>query len=323
MVAATGQPSSSNIITSNYDWSSSGFITIDEAREQAIQNISDAAVGNRIVFPSGYDKLDDTLMGGFTPGKLYTIGARPSVGKSLFSNELLFGIMENAKKHNKKVIALYWTFEMSAADQIIRMIVKEVQLGMHDLYSIKTPLSNNTIQLIIDKTKRYKDYDVYFKEMSTTITNTFNTIDRIHKAHPDHTIINLFDHARLFSKDNERSEIEKLVNLTQGLVKIQQKTKCINILLSQLNRDADNANNKSNNYVPKMSQLFGSDSLGQESHCVILLNRPRDMYNIMGKYCGQDTEDLLAVHVVKNRDYKTGLIPFDINLDTLTISERT
>jgi hypothetical protein len=55
----------------------------------------------------------------------------------------------------------------------------------------------------------------------------------------------------------------------------------------------------------------------------MMLQRPYDLYNITDNYCGEDPVGLLACHIEKNRDGLLGMIPFQTDLSTFTINERT
>lgn len=308
---------------SDFDWKRHGLITIGDARYEAFKEIQDAAAGLRLVFPTGFKKLDRQLLGGFTPGKLYILGGRPGAGKSFVSNEILFRVLNAAKKDKKKVICLYWSFEMPARQQIIRMITKEIQMTSAQLLSIDQVLPSDLINKAVKLTERYNNLPVFFKQVSTTIYDAFTTVSDIYKQYPYHTIINLWDHSRLFIPDDDSDgELQRLVALTQGLVRMQQKTQCINILLSQLNRNIEQPTRKASGYQPMLSDLFGSDSLGQEAEVVMLINRPHDLYNITHKYCGQDPIGLLALHIEKNRNGMMGMISFDCSIQTFTLQER-
>ena len=68
--------------------------------------------------------------------------------------------------------------------------------------------------------------------------------------------------------------------------------------------------------------MFGGDSIGQDAHVVMILNRPHDLYGITTNYCDENPVGLLACHVEKNRDGLLGLIPFEAEMSTFTINER-
>ena len=75
-------------------------------------------------------------------------------------------------------------------------------------------------------------------------------------------------------------------------------------------------------FQPMLSDLFGGDSIGQDAHVVMMLQRPNDLYGITETYCGEDPTGLLACHVEKNRDGLLGMIPFEADMSTFTIKER-
>jgi len=57
----------------NFEGSKSMVETIEEAKDY-VKNAQD---GNRIVFPTKWERYNRQLMGGLQPGKLYVIGGRP------------------------------------------------------------------------------------------------------------------------------------------------------------------------------------------------------------------------------------------------------
>ena len=85
----------------------------------------------------------------------------------------------------------------------------------------------------------------------------------------------------------------------------------INILLSQLNRNIEQEHRAKNQYQPLLTDLFGGDSIGQDAHVVMILNRPYDLYGITNEYCGEDPQGLLACHMEKNRDGLLGMIGYE------------
>lgn len=305
-------------------FTSLGFDTINTAIVSAIREIQEAYEGKREVYPTGFKKLDYQLLGGFTPGKLYVIGGRPGVGKSLFSNDLLFSTLDHAKRAKRKVLVLYFTFEMFPSEQLIRIISKDTKKSLRQLYSLESRLDSSQMSQIIAATDKYEDYPIFFMPTGLTTKQIIQKILEVQKRYPDYRIVNLIDHSRLVINDkNESHELQKLVGLSQGLVYIQKRTKCISILLSQLNRNIEKPERRSTSFQPMLSDLFGSDSIGQEAHVVMLLNRPHALYNIKGDYCGHDTENLLAVHVEKNRNGELGMVPFELSPATFTLIERT
>jgi replicative DNA helicase len=117
-------------------------------------------------------------------------------------------------------------------------------------------------------------------------------------------------------------ELQKLNDVSKGCMWMQSQLGCINILLSQLNRNIESEHRAKAQYQPLLTDLFGGDSIGQDAHVVMMLQRPHDLYGITDKYCNEDPKGLLAVHIEKNRDGLLGMIPYEAEMSTFTIKER-
>jgi len=298
------------------------FQSIEEAIKLSYAEILAGKKRERIVFPTKWEKFNNNLLGGFNPGKLYTIGGRPGVGKSMFSNQLIFDVLDVDKQNNNRLLVLYWSFEMQGYQQILRIGSAKTSVSTFDLLSVKNILDDvtfNTYKHLMDK---YKHYPVYFKNNAQNLKYVETVVKRIHEEYPNKTILNIFDHSRLFLKAKEQSELEMLTQLSHLCIVLQQETKCINILLSQLNRNIEKPDRIDQQYQPMLSDLFGADSLGQDSEAVIMLNRPYDLYNITRPYLGEDPVNLLAVHLEKNRNGNIGMIPFETDMKYFKLKER-
>jgi|TARA_R110000782_G_scaffold122147_2_gene213406 replicative DNA helicase len=298
---------------------SRGFQKIDKAVNQSIAIVKQAKLGQRDVLPTSWKRLNKNLLGGLQKGKMYVIAGRPGVGKSAFSNQLIFDVLDT--NAGKKLIVLYWTFEMPGYQQVMRSASKDVKKQMGDLLSIETPLSDIDFKTYASKVQKYGKYPIYFNNIPRTMEYIMNTNEELALQHPSHTVINLFDHSRLI-RGNEDTELRRLNTISKGCMWMQSKLGAVNILLSQLNRNIEQEHRAKNQYQPLLTDLFGGDSIGQDAHVVMILNRPNDLYGITAEYCGEDPKGLLACHVEKNRDGLLGMIGYEADMSTFNIKER-
>ena len=296
-----------------------GFQKIDKAVNQSIAIVKQAKLGQRDVLPTSWKRLNKNLLGGLQKGKMYVIAGRPGVGKSAFSNQLIFDVLDT--NAGKKLIVLYWTFEMPGYQQVMRSASKDVKKQMGDLLSIENPLSDIDFKTYASKVQKYGKYPIYFNNIPRTMEYIMNTNEELALQHPSHTVINLFDHSRLI-RGNEDTELRRLNTISKGCMWMQSKLGAVNILLSQLNRNIEQEHRAKNQYQPLLTDLFGGDSIGQDAHVVMILNRPNDLYGITAEYCGEDPKGLLACHVEKNRDGLLGMIGYEADMSTFTIKER-
>ena len=133
---------------------------ISKEVERSIQHVSDGMNGRRNVLPTKWDRLNKNLMGGLQPGKMYVIAGRPGVGKSAFSNQLIFDLLD--KNAQKEIIVVYWSFEMPGDQQILRAGSKDTKLQTFELLSVEQKLSQDKFKRYVDETQKYKQYPIYF-----------------------------------------------------------------------------------------------------------------------------------------------------------------
>ena len=258
-------------------------------------------------------------MGGLQPGKMYVIAGRPGVGKSAFSNQLIFDVLDSNK--GKKVIVLYWSFEMPGEQQILRAGSKDTKLQTQELLSVDKKLSNEKFDAYVESVKKYKQYPIYFCSIPQNMEEVKKINESVFTRFPSHTVFNLIDHSRLVLGRSD-TELQRLNVLSKACMWMQARMASITILLSQLNRNIEQEYRAKQQYQPLLTDLFGGDSIGQDAHVVMMLQRPYDLYGITDNYCGEDPIGLMAVHVEKNRDGLLGMIPFETDLSTFTINER-
>jgi len=295
---------------------------ISKTVEKSIKDVYDGMEGRRRVYPTSWPRLNRNLMGGLQPGKMYVIAGRPGVGKSAFSNQLIFDILDVNKTKQNDLIVIYWSFEMPGEQQILRAGSKDTKLQTFDLLSVESKLSNDRFEEYKQAVQKYKDYPMYFCSIPQDMDIIKKVNSQMHLKNPSKTVINLIDHSRLVL-GREDTELQKLNTVSKSCMWMQAKMSSITILLSQLNRNIEQEYRAKQQYQPLLTDLFGGDSIGQDSHVVMMLQRPYDLYGITDSYCGQDPIGLLACHVEKNRDGLLGMIPFQTDLSTFTINERT
>ena len=295
---------------------------ISKTVERSIKDVHDGMAGKRQVYPTSWPRLNRNLMGGLQPGKMYVIAGRPGVGKSAFSNQLIFDILDVNKTKQNDLIVIYWSFEMPGEQQILRAGSKDTKLQTFDLLSVEETLSAESFERYKQAVQKYKDYPMYFCSIPQDMAIIKKVNEEMFLRHPSKTVINLIDHSRLVL-GREDTELQKLNMVSKSCMWMQAKMQSITILLSQLNRNIEQEYRAKQQYQPLLTDLFGGDSIGQDSHVVMMLQRPYDLYGITDSYCGQDPIGLLACHVEKNRDGLLGMIPFQTDLSTFTINERS
>jgi replicative DNA helicase len=296
-----------------------GFKSINKAISASLHQVVNGMTGKRLVFPTKWPRLNKNLLGGLQPGKMYVIAGRPGVGKSAFSNQLIFDLLDANDKSN--LLVLYWSFEMPGYQQILRAGAKGSGKQVGELLSVTDRLDNDAYNYFKREVMKYAHYPIHFNNVPRDMEFIKESNTEITQKYPDRTIVNIFDHSRLILSDKDK-ELLKLNEVSKGCMWMQSTMGCINILISQLNRNIEQEHRAKAQYQPLLTDLFGGDSIGQDAHVVMMLQRPNDLYGITDTYCQEDPVGLLACHVEKNRDGLLGMIPYEAEMSTFTIKER-
>lgn len=242
-------------------------------------------------FDTGYEQLN-AMLGGLQTGNLVTIGARPSIGKSAFADQLQM----NLAMHGAKTCM--FSYEMTENEIAMRRMgvlsgipIKKLKSGFlvqTDFSKINTACEKlySTDMLLYDSSK----ISFNFSELKAKI--------RVH-AKQGYKIF-FIDHIGLLDYDEEPKsslkDFEKLSRMTKKLKKLAATLDVVIIDVCQLVRDAEGKE-------PLLSSLRGSGSIEQDSNIVMFIHRERQQHD----------EEIISTKlmVVKDRDGACGEIDFD------------
>lgn len=227
---------------------------------------------------TGFEFIDNRF-GGMKPGWFGVIGARPAMGKTAYSMNIVKYV---ALKQCKN--AMVFSLEMSTDELIERMVAAEAKVKLGLLKSGKvisheesmtrfgaavTNMTNSGGQIWFDETA------------GLNITELVARAKRYHRKYGLGLI--LVDHIGLV-ETNLKSEDEtaKVGLVSRLLKKLAKELGCVVIALSQLNRGVEKRPNKR----PMMSDLRNSGALEQDADFVQLLYRD-EYYNEDSEFKGR------------------------------------
>lgn len=286
-----------------------GMSHISSAVDSTVEDIKDYSSGKKQLIKIFSNKFNDVI-GGIRLGEQLTVAARPGVGKSSIANLLLLSIM--ARNPNMKFLFFYWTMEMSMQEQVLRLMSYYIKTrtATEILTGTRSDEDSKQVTVVGDM---LRTYPVFMRDARTSISTCTDIWDRVPSSeYAGYNVVNIFDHTRLISGNAER-EIERITNLMATGVEYKNKMGNTNIYLTQLNRNVETATGKDRESIgttlPELSDIFGSDSVGQFSTMVMLLHCPSN-YNVP-TWKDKDgnnisTQDLLICKVGKNRNGRLG-----------------
>lgn len=248
--------------------------------------------------PSGFIDLDK-ITGGFSPGDLIILGARPSMGKTSFA----LNIAENAA--GAGVPTLVFSLEMNSEQLTTRLLssaarvdlkrlrnvlstgslkssdhsmMMDLQRGASELYRYPLVMDDTpgiNLQTLRARCRQWKTNRKYFQEDGNR--NGLVVIDYLQLMHG--------------KAGKNTSREQEVGDISRGLKALAREIGVPILVLAQLNRKVEESEDKK----PRLSHLRESGSIEQDADIIMFLHREeyykRDDPNLKGQ-----TELIVAKH---------------------------
>ena len=216
--------------------------------------------------PSGFKDLDD-LTGGFQPGNLIVLAARPSMGKSA----LVTNIAENAAIEHDRPVALF-SLEMSETELAQRFIASQAKLNGDDLR--KGRVKPDRWPKVVKATEKLAGSPLYVDDSSDIgILEVRAKARRLHARRELGLLI--VDYLQLMRpEDSSHSRVEQIGQISRGLKILARELNIPVIAVSQLSRAVEARPDKR----PLLSDLRESGQIEQDADCVMFIYRD-EYYN--------------------------------------------
>jgi replicative DNA helicase len=238
--------------------------------------------------PSGFTDIDE-LTGGFQPGNLVVLAARPSMGKS----SLVTNMAENAAVEHNKPVALF-SLEMSETELAQRFIASQAKLDGDDLR--KGRVKPDRWPKVVKATQRLASAPLFIDDSSDLgILELRAKTRRLHARHQLGLVI--VDYLQLMRPEHpSTSRVEQIGQISRGLKLLARELKIPVIAVSQLSRAVESRPDKR----PLLSDLRESGQIEQDADLVMFIYRD--------EYYNRDSERLgeADIIVAKHRNGPVG-----------------
>jgi replicative DNA helicase len=213
--------------------------------------------------PSGFKDLDE-ITGGFQPGNLIVLAARPSMGKSA----LVTNIAENAALEHGKPVALF-SLEMSEAELAQRFVASQARIKGEELR--KGRVAENRWPKILAACQRLADAPLYVDDSSDVgILELRAKARRLHQQSEGGLGLIVVDYLQLMRPDGRvESRVEQVGQMSRGLKILARELDVPVIALSQLSRAVESRTDKK----PILSDLRESGQIEQDADLVMFIYR--------------------------------------------------
>jgi len=240
--------------------------------------------------PSGFKDIDE-LTGGFQPGNLIVLAARPAMGKSA----LVTNIAQNAAVDHGHAVAMF-SLEMSETELAQRFIAAEAKLNGDDLR--KGRVRPDRWPKVLKATEKLAAAPLFIDDSSDLGVMELRAKARRLHARQDLGLV-IVDYLQLMRPEpGADSRVEQVGQISRGLKLLARELNIPVIAVSQLSRAVESRPDKR----PLLSDLRESGNIEQDSDLVMVIYRD-EYYND-----STDEPGVAEVKVAKHRNGPVGTV---------------
>ncbi|MBO4638095.1 MAG: replicative DNA helicase [Clostridiales bacterium] len=281
------------------DTSGDGFESLKAILLKNITEIRSMAAGNEVrdTYRTGFRMLDN-ITGGFRPGTLNIIAARPGMGKTA----LVINIATNVGVLRNRNVDIF-SLEMSKSEIGNRILASRSDTSAKDLQRAK--LSKEQEDQIMRVYDDLKTLPIYIDDRSDVSPVTMLAKCKDLKAQGKLGLV-IVDYLQLMNGSGlgrSSSRQDEITYISRSLKVMAKELNVPIIALSQLNRSAEK---RGEDHMPQLSDLRDSGAIEQDADCVIFIHRS-DYYDKDKK---EQTEEIVpaTLNIAKNRHGETGKV---------------
>lgn len=280
------------------------ILSQNQAVAQANQKIKTAMLEEHPGLLSRWEKLNKTMGGCFRFSEITAINGASGSGKSYILNMLREDFCnKELNKFIRPFKILSFSFEMSAADELIRTYSSKLETSYSKLLSSEEKISEEYFQQVLNTSEFIKNDIVYYVETSGNREEIKKTVEAFNNQFPEHLLIITFDHSLLAEYLDEQNEVDLINRISRLALYFKKQYGAMVIILGQLNTEIEKSERIQNAdlHYPKKLDIHGGKSIYMACDTVIVIHRPEKLgIHVYGPE-RFPAKDLVAWHFLKGR----------------------
>jgi replicative DNA helicase len=246
--------------------------------------------------PSGFADLDE-ITGGFQPGNLVIVAARPSMGKSALVTNFAENVALHPDPERRKAVALF-SLEMSESELAQRFVASQASIKGDDLRKGRLK-DERKWKRVLECAGRFDQAPLFIDDSSDiSMLEIRAKARRLHQQQPLGMVI--VDYLQLLRPDGRTdNRVEQVGQMSRGLKILARELEVPVVALSQLSRGVESRNDKR----PLLSDLRESGQIEQDADLVMFIYRD--------EYYNRETTDALGeaeLIIAKHRNGSLGTV---------------
>jgi replicative DNA helicase len=265
---------------------------------------------------------------------VYLIAGPSGHGKSYLLNEIVNDFMDSKginKNFKGKVLVLYFCYEMSAVDEVLRTTASKTNVSYNKLLSSEWNRDNQDYDVLSDEEldETFKQMDlianrpIFYFETAGNLEQLKATSAYYKKKYPDRKLVEVIDHTLLSEKLDEKDEGELMANTGKAALVLKKRDEAMVIILNQFNNNIEAYNRISdpNYHYPIKSDIYYIGQIYNACDDVMTIYQPGEVgISIYGRR-KIPTKNVIHIQKIKARHGKLGSMWFLNALDKGNIIE--
>jgi replicative DNA helicase len=257
---------------------------------------------NRRGLETGYLELDE-MLNGMQNGEMIIIAARPSMGKTAFS----MNIVEHVSANNQIPSAVF-SLEMSKQQLAQRLLCSRAQIDAQKVR--RGMIAAQDYQKLAMTANELAKAPIWVDDTPGLTIMDLRAKARRLKMQHDIKLI-MIDYMQLMDNPGVESRQQQISEISRGIKAVARELSVPVICLSQLNRSSESRDG----HRPRMSDLRESGSIEQDADVIALLHR-EDYYRMQEPDFMPD--NIAEVIIAKQRNGPTGTVKLTFDNKTTT-----
>jgi replicative DNA helicase len=264
--------------------------TLDEAIQETYERLDKRYTGEVMEFSglsTGFADLNE-ITAGLQKSEMIIIAARPAVGKTAFSLNLVRNIIVGEREP-----VFFVSLEQSRVELAERLLCSQAKVDSQRLR--KGSLTSEDMEKLIEAGGVLRNAKLFIDDSpAQSMLRISANARRLH--HRQGIKLVVIDYLQLIEPDNRRDpRQEQVAQISRRIKQLARELQIPVIALAQVNRASEDRQD----HRPRLSDLRESGSIEQDADTVMLLHRP-------DRYEPGQQEGIIEVIVAKQRNGPTG-----------------
>tara|TARA_R110000772_G_C13310328_1_gene440513 strand:- start:42162 stop:43181 length:1020 start_codon:yes stop_codon:yes gene_type:complete len=267
--------------------------------------------------------------------QIYLLAGPSGHGKSYLLNEIINDFFD--KQHINKnfagnFIVLYFCYEMSAVDEVIRTLGSKMRTSYGKILSSQwnkekkeyEGLSEKELKEAFETLDKISNRPLMYFETAGNLRQLEATVAAYSIRYPNSKIVVAIDHTLLSEKLTENTDIDLMANTGKTALRLKKQYGCMVLMLGQLNNAIEDYKRLANptGQYPIKSDIYAQGQLFNACDSVMTILQPSMLKLTHYGKKKIPTKDLMHLQYLKARHGKIGSIWLENRLDEGMIVEK-